>query len=74
MEEWLNMFNANMKKENRNTIIFLDSATCHPKVTLSSVKIAWFPANATNGCYLHIQIALQMISDAILDFKCRRSR
>jgi hypothetical protein len=34
MEEWLNMFNAKMKKENRNVILFLDSVTCHPKVTL----------------------------------------
>jgi hypothetical protein len=33
MEEWLNMLNAKMKKENRNVIIFLDNATCHPKVT-----------------------------------------
>jgi hypothetical protein len=35
-----------MKKENRNVILFLDNATCHPKVTLSNIKIAWFPANA----------------------------
>jgi hypothetical protein len=48
MKEWLNMFNAKMKKENRNAIFFLDNATCHPKVTLSNVKIAWFPANATS--------------------------
>jgi hypothetical protein len=37
-----------MKKENRNVILFLDDATCHPKVTLSNVKIAWFLANATS--------------------------
>jgi hypothetical protein len=49
MEKWLNMFNARMKKENRNAILFLDNATCHPKVTLPNVKIAWFPANATSG-------------------------
>jgi hypothetical protein len=42
------MFNAKMKKENRNANLSLDNATCHPKVTLSNVKIAWFPANATN--------------------------
>jgi hypothetical protein len=45
MEEWLNMFNAKMKKENRNVILYLDDATCHE---LSNVKIAWFPANATS--------------------------
>jgi hypothetical protein len=47
-EEWLNMFNAKMKKENRNIIRFLDNATCHPKATLSNVKIAWFPGNTTS--------------------------
>jgi hypothetical protein len=49
MEEWLNMFNAKIKKEHRKAILFLDNATCHPKVTLSNVKIAWFPANATSA-------------------------
>jgi hypothetical protein len=48
MEEWLNTINAKFEKENRNAIIFLGNATCHPKVTLSNVKIAWFPANATS--------------------------
>jgi hypothetical protein len=33
----------------RNVILFLDNATCHPKVTLSDVKIARFPANATSA-------------------------
>jgi hypothetical protein len=42
------MFNAKMKKENRNVIIILDNATCHPEITLSNVKIAWFSANATS--------------------------
>jgi hypothetical protein len=32
MEEWLNMFNAKIRKENRNAILFLDNATWHPKV------------------------------------------
>jgi 3-deoxy-D-arabino-heptulosonate 7-phosphate (DAHP) synthase len=39
VEEWLTMLNAIMKKENRNVILLLGSATCHPKVTLSNVKI-----------------------------------
>jgi hypothetical protein len=38
MEEWLNMFKAKMKKENRSVILSLDNATCHPKVTLSMCK------------------------------------
>jgi hypothetical protein len=48
MEEWLNMFIEKMKKENRNVFLFLDSVTCHPKVTLSDVKIFWFSANAVS--------------------------
>jgi hypothetical protein len=48
MEGWLNVFSVKMKKENINAILFLDNATCHPKATLSNVKIAWFPANATS--------------------------
>jgi hypothetical protein len=43
MEEWLNMFNGEWKCHP-----FLDNATCHPKVTLSNVKIAWFPTNGAN--------------------------
>jgi hypothetical protein len=49
MEEWLNIINAKIKKENRNVILFLDNATCHLKVTLSNVNITWFPANATSA-------------------------
>jgi hypothetical protein len=56
MEEWLNMFNAKMKKENRNAILFVDNATCHPKVTLSNAKIAWFPANATSVLHPRIWV------------------
>jgi hypothetical protein len=48
MEEWLNMFYAKIKKENRAAILFLDKAICHPNVTLSNAKIAWFPANETS--------------------------
>jgi hypothetical protein len=47
-EEWSNMFNGKIKNKNKNVILFLDNATCHPEVTLSNVKMAWFPANATS--------------------------
>jgi hypothetical protein len=44
------MFNAKKEKknENRNVILFLDNPTCRPKATLSNVKIAWLPTNATS--------------------------
>jgi hypothetical protein len=41
------VFNEKMKKKNINAIVFLDNATCHPKVTFSNVKITWFRADAT---------------------------
>jgi hypothetical protein len=62
MEEWLNMFNANMRKENRNAILFLYNATWHSKVTLSNVKITWFLANGTG-------ILQPMDMDVIYTFK-----
>jgi hypothetical protein len=78
MEEWLNIFNAKENKENRNAILFLDNATFHAKITLSNVKISCFPAKCSEcitahgyECYLHIQIALQTISDAIFVFESR---
>jgi hypothetical protein len=39
---------AKHEEENRIGILFLHNSTCHPKVTLSIVKIASFPANATS--------------------------
>jgi hypothetical protein len=47
IEEWLNMYKAKMKKENRNAL-FLDNSACHTKVKLSNMKTTWFPANATS--------------------------
>ena len=48
MEEWLNGFNAKMKKENRHVLLFFDNATCHPHIKLSNVTLAWFPPNTTS--------------------------
>ena len=47
MEEWLHSFNGKMKSEGRKVILFLDNATCHPKIHLSNVKMAYFPPNTT---------------------------
>ena len=48
MEEWLHSFNHKMKTQGRKVILFLDNATCHPHLSLSHVKLAWFPANTTS--------------------------
>ena len=42
MEQWPGSFNAKMRKGNRQVLLFLDNATCHPTVNLSNVKFAWF--------------------------------
>lgn len=47
LEEWLNGFNAKMKKGKRKLLLFLDSATCHSRITITNVKLAWFPPNTT---------------------------
>ncbi|XP_046409106.1 tigger transposable element-derived protein 6-like [Ischnura elegans] len=48
MEEWLKSYNAEMKRKNRKVILFLDNATCHPKIHLANVELAWFPVNTTS--------------------------
>ncbi|XP_046395204.1 tigger transposable element-derived protein 6-like [Ischnura elegans] len=41
MEEWLKSFNAEMKRKNRKVILFLDIATCHPKIHLTNVELGF---------------------------------
>jgi hypothetical protein len=48
MEEWLTAFNAKMKQQNRNVLLFLDKATCRPHIELPNVRLAWFPPNTTS--------------------------
>jgi len=48
MENWLKMFNEKMKRQGRHVLLFLDNATCHPNITLSNVKIIFFPPNTTS--------------------------
>jgi hypothetical protein len=81
MEEWLNMFNAKMKKENRNATLFLDNAICHPKVTLSNMKIIWFPANEASVLQLMDMGVIHTFKSHYrrflmqsLDFECRGSQ
>ena len=40
-------FNEKMKRENKNVLLFIDNATCHPRLTLSNVKLVFLPANTT---------------------------
>jgi hypothetical protein len=71
-EECINMFNAKMKNENKNVIHFLDlppkgnSFKCENRLVPSKRNKCITPHGY--GCYLHIQITLQTISDAIFDF------
>jgi hypothetical protein len=68
MEEWLYSFNGRMMREGRNVILFLDNATCHPRIDLSNVKLVFPPppplqhnfsyATYGSGCNLHTEILL----------------
>jgi hypothetical protein len=66
MEKWLNMFNAKMKKENINVIFFLTMLPATQSYRLVHSKCNKCIIAHGYGCYLHIQIALQTISDALL--------
>ena len=46
--EWLNKFNAKMKRERRKVLLFLDNASSHPNSNLSNVKLAFLPPNTTS--------------------------
>lgn len=40
MENWLIQFNNRLLKDNKKIILFLDNASCYPKLILSSMKLA----------------------------------
>lgn len=46
--EWLNKFNAKMKRERRKVLLFLDNASSHPNSKLSNVQLAFLPPNTTS--------------------------
>src|SRR5215470_2623208 len=48
MEEWILSSNGRMKSQGRKVILFLDNATCHPRIDSSNVKLAYFPPNTTS--------------------------
>ncbi|GJQ86962.1 hypothetical protein Trydic_g5176 [Trypoxylus dichotomus] len=47
LTEWLMDFNNKMQIENRNVILFLSSAICATKITLSNVQLELFPSDDT---------------------------
>ena len=47
--EWLNLINRIMKAANRHILLFIDNAPSHPKITLSHVRLIFFPPNMTAG-------------------------
>jgi hypothetical protein len=49
--DWLANVNAQMKKNNRKILLFLDNAPCHTiNNDLSNVKVIFFPPNTTSKC------------------------
>lgn len=49
-EEILKSFNRKMRLQNRNVLLFLDNATCHPALEFSNVKLQFLPPNTTVVC------------------------
>jgi len=47
-KEWMQLFNKKMQRQQRNVIVFLDNATCHPDLELSNVEFVFFPPNTTS--------------------------
>ncbi|BFZ00203.1 hypothetical protein BsWGS_03243 [Bradybaena similaris] len=46
-EDWLKSFDRKMQKKKRHIILFVDNATCHPKIELQNVKLQFLPPNTT---------------------------
>ena len=47
-EQWLKEFDSKMRRRNRNVILLLDNAPCHPEISLSNVKLLFLPPNTTS--------------------------
>jgi hypothetical protein len=56
MEEWILSFNGRMKIQGRKVILFLDNATCHPRIDLCNVKLAFFPPTQLQLHNLYIRV------------------
>lgn len=48
MNDWLVDLNEKMRQQKRKIIMFLDNAACHPHLTLSNIKLCFFPPNSTS--------------------------
>ena len=42
MTEWLKSLNQKMKNKKRHILLFLDNATCHPRLNLSNIQLCFF--------------------------------
>ena len=47
-DNWLRTFNDKMRREERNVLLFLDNAPSHPHISLSNIKLQFFPPNTTS--------------------------
>lgn len=66
MEQWLRYFNTDTRSQNRNVLIFLDNAACHPKIELSNIKILMLPPkyhinHPTNGSRINLHVKVLTI-------------
>lgn len=47
-ESWLKKVNQQMRVQNRKILLFMDNCGAHPHLTLSNVKLVFFPPNTTS--------------------------
>ncbi|XP_053392576.1 tigger transposable element-derived protein 6-like [Mercenaria mercenaria] len=48
MVDWLKSVDRKMRAQNRKILLFLDNVPVHPDITLSNVKLQFFPPNTTS--------------------------
>jgi hypothetical protein len=64
MTEWLKGVDKQMKRQERDILLFLDNAPAHPDVKLENIKLAFLPPNTTsltaNGPMYHSDIKAQI--------------
>ena len=46
--EWLQYWNRQLSQQGRHIALVLDNAPCHPKISLSNIKLEFLPPNTTS--------------------------
>ncbi len=47
-KQWLDGLNNKMREQHRSILLFVDNCSAHPDLTLSNIKLVFFPPNTTS--------------------------